>query len=146
MLRAFYISISVLWIIFILVCFFMMEEVSRAKWDDYPPYDSYGYNSYTPSYRHHDSTVTAALISLVMFLICIAVEIITLIKLKSKTMKVLTIIGLSLTGIVLFFDGIMLVSPGSASFDEIGGVFVFFAVVQLAFSIVGTVHAFKLKA
>ena len=147
MLRGFYIAITVLWLIFIIYSAFMIDEVHSAKWRYY---DSYSYGgSYSNPYDYGDSyselTFTAAVVSLFMFLICVTVEILTLVKLKSKTMKVLSIIGLSLTGIMLFIDGVMMTSPGGASFDEAGPVFVIFGIVQLAFSIVGIIHAFKFE-
>lgn len=61
-------------------------------------------------------------------------------------MKVLTIIGLALTVIMSAWNGVMMGSPGAISFDEVGIVWVLYAVVVLTFGIIGTVHAFKKPA
>ena len=144
MLRGFYIALTVLWLIFGIFTLVWMDETRSARWSSY---DSYSYNSY--SYDTYDSakdyTTEGATVSLFMFLIYITVGILTLVKLKSKTMKVLSIIGLSLTLIVLFFDAVMFMEPGSASFDEVGAGFVLYTLPMLAFSIVGIIHAFKFE-
>jgi hypothetical protein len=56
---------------------------------------------------------------------------------------VLSIIGLSLSGIYFFWNILVMVDPGSLSFDEVGGGFGFYSLVMLAFMIVGLVQAVR---
>ena len=109
--------------------------------------DSYGssYSSYDDD-RDNRLTSEAGMMSLFFFLFFLALGIITLIKLKTKTMKILTIIGLSLTVIMSAWNGVMMGSPGAISFDEVGVVWVLYAVIMLTFGVIGTIHAFKKKA
>jgi len=144
MLRGFYIGITVLWLIFEIFIVAWADETRSARWSSYDSYSYGGYDNYDYDYGK-SYTTTGATVSLFMFLIYVTVGILTLAKLKSKTMKVLSIIGLSLTGIMLFFDAVMFLNPGSASFDEVGIAFLFYTPVMLGFSIVGIIHAFKFE-
>ena len=148
-MRAFYITAIVFTLAFIVTSFVYIEQVSSARWnsyyDSYSSYDSYGSSSYYDSGRDNELTQEAGFICLFFLLFYLAIEILTFIKLKTKTMKVLTIIGISFTGIMLAWDALMISSPGGISFDEVGGVFVIFGIIQLAFCIVGVVHAFRKK-
>lgn len=119
-----------------------------AMWEMMNNYSQDGYSSYSSYDDDRDNRLTseAGLISLFFFLFYLALQILTLIKLKTKTMKVLTIIGLALTVIMSAWSGVMMGSPGAISFDEVGIVWVLYAVVVLTFGIIGTVHAFKKTA
>lgn len=151
MMRAFYLTTLVLTLVFIIVSFIYIEKVHSARMDalfsslSYDSYNSYG-SSYYDSGRDDKMTQEMGLISLFFFLVYITVEILTFVKLKTKTMKVLTIIGISFTGIMLAWDALMISSPGGISFDEVGPVWVLFGIIQLAFCVVGVVHAFRKKA
>lgn len=144
MLRGFYIALTVLWLIFLIFVPLWADETRSARWSSYDSYSYGGYDSYDYD-SAKDYTTQGATVSLFMFLIYVTVGILTLVKLKSKTMKVLSIIGLSLTGIMLFLDAVMFMNPGSASFDEVGIAFLLYAPVMLGFSIVGIIHAFKFE-
>ena len=151
MMRAFYLTLLVLTIVFAGVEIFYAEEVQSARWSsyDYNSYDSYGsssYDSYQYSNVDDEKTMEAGFITMAFFLIYIVVFILSLIKIKKTTMKVFSIIGLSLTGIMVLWDGLMIASPSSVSFDEVAPGWVLFQVVMLAFMIIGTVQAFKAKA
>lgn len=156
MLRGFYLAGIVLSIVLAIVSLYYMNEVHDARMDSlYNSMNSYSQDSYGSSYNSYSSydderdnelTVEAGLITLFFFLFFAALEILTLIKLKTKTMKVLSIIGISFTGIMLAWNAVMMGSPGGVSFDEVGVVWVLYALIMLAFSIIGTVHAFKKKA
>jgi len=119
-----------------------------ALWEMMNNYSQDGYSSYSSYDDDRDNRLTseAGLMSLFFFLFYLALQILTLIKLKTKTMKVLTIIGLSLTVIMSSWSGVMMDSPGAISFDEVGIVWVLYAVIMLTFGVIGTVHAFKKKA
>lgn len=151
-MRAFYLTALVLTLIFIVVSFIYIEKVHSARMDalynslSYDSYDSYGSSSYYDSNRDNEMTQEIGFISLFFFFVYLAVEILTFVKLKTKTMKVLTIIGISFTGIMLAWNALMISSPGGVSFDEVGPVWVLFGIIQLAFCIVGVIHAFRKKA
>ena len=153
MMRAFFISAIVITLGFLVADVYYMEEVSSARYSsynsDYYNYsDPYGYSDYS-SYGGSDDdemTVEAGLVTMAFFLVYIVLFVLSLIKVKTKTMKVFSIIGLSLTGIMAIWDALMISSPGGISFDEVGGGWLFFGVVMIAFTIIGTIHAFKAKA
>ena len=83
------------------------------------------------------------ILSLVFLLLFAAVHILSIIKIKTTTMKVISIIGISLTGIGLLLAFLVISSPGSSSYDEVGPVFVLYSLAAIAFHIVGTIHAFR---
>jgi hypothetical protein len=150
MMRAFYITAVVLTLIFIVVSFVYIERVHSARMDalysSLNSYDSYGgYSSYSSYDYDNNITQEMGFISIFFFLVYLVVEIFTFIKLKTKTMKVLTIIGISFTGIMLLWNALMISSPGGVSFDEVGPAWILFGIIQLAFCIIGTIHAFRKK-
>jgi hypothetical protein len=151
MMRAFYITAVVLTLVFIIVSLVYMERVHSARmasyYNTYDSYDSYGGSSYNYSLYDYDNDITQEMgfISVFFFLVYLTVEILTFVKIKTRTMKVLTIIGISFTGIMLLWDALMISSPGGISFDEVGPAWILFGIIQLAFCIVGMVHAFKKK-
>ncbi len=149
-MRAFYLTLLVLTIVFAGVEIFYAEEVSSARWssDDYNSYNSYGSSSYdySNSYADDEKTTEAGFITMAFFLIYIVVFVLSLIKIKKTTMKVFAIIGLSFAGIMVLWDGLMISSPGNISFDEVVPGWLFFQVMMLAFMIIGTIQAFKAKA
>ncbi|MBI4929945.1 MAG: hypothetical protein HY841_04220 [Bacteroidetes bacterium] len=118
----------------------MMNSYSSGSEDSYNSYNSYD------DERDNRLTSEAGMMSLFFFLFFLALGILTLIKLKTKTMKIISIIGLALTVIMSAWNAVMMGSPGAISFDEVGIVWVLYAVVLLTFSIIGTIHAFKKKA
>ena len=157
MMRAFYLVAMVLTLGFMVTDGYYMEEVSSARWSSYSSYDYYSqdygdsYSGYDP-YNSYDSgrddelTVEAGIVTMVFFFFYIALYVLSMVKIKTTTMKIFSIIGMSLTGIMLVWDALMISSPGGVSFDEVGAGWIFFGIVMLAFTIVGTVHAFKKKA
>lgn len=150
MLRAFYISAIVLTLVAMIVSVYFIDEVSScrsASYMDYSYGDSYGSDDNFEYYhsRAEDATVMAGIITLFYFLLMETIFILSLIRLKTKTIKVFSIIGLSLTSIMILWDGAMISSPGGVSFDETGIAWIFFMLIMLAFSIVGMVHAFRKK-
>lgn len=146
MSKVLYIIGIVFAVIFIGVCGYYAEEVSDARLDYLFSSYNYSYSSYS-SYSYigsaSDITVEAGVWSLVFILFFIAMNLVGLIKVKTKTSKVLTIIGLSFSGILLFWDFAMIASPGSISFDEVSPAWVFFILMMLAFSIVGLIQSIR---
>lgn len=147
--RAFYIVGIVFSIVFLFVGGYYAEEVDMAKWDSFysslsSSYDyGYNYSSYSYDYRADDLTVAAALWSLFFFLCFIVIDLLGLLKVKTKTMKVFAIISLSLSGIFLLWDFAVMASPGSLSFDEVYPGWVLYCLIMLAFSIVGLVQSVR---
>ncbi len=152
MMRVFYLIALVLTIGFFVADIYYAEEVSHARYSSYDSMynssDPYGYSSYN-SYdysKDDDVTVEAGFITMAFFLMYVVLFVLSLIKIKTTTMKVFSIIGLSLTGIMMLWAGIMISSPSGISFDEVAPGWIFYGVVMLAFLIIGTIHAFKKKA
>jgi len=147
--KALYIVGIVFSFVFFCVSAYYVGEVSSARimeifssYDSYGSYSSYGsYNSYSTSAS--DLTTEAGLIALFFLLVVIFVDIMGMLKVKTKTSKVFTIIGLALGGIFLLWDVVMLTSPDSISYDEAGVGFTFYALIALAFSIVGLVQSIR---
>lgn len=147
--RAFYIVGIVFAVVFLFVGGYYAEEVDSVKWSSFyeslsSSYDDYGYNyGYSYEYEAEDLTVAAGLWSLFFFLCFIAIDILGLIKIKTSTVKVFSIIGLSLSGIFLLWDFAVLASPGSLSFDEVYPGWVLYCLIMLAFCIVGLVQSVR---
>lgn len=152
---AFNIAGIVMTIIFAIIIFYYADEVDSARSYSYSSYSSYsGYSSdpysssysySTPSYSSYSDsyselTEEAGLWSLLFFLYFTFLFIFNLIKVKTKTTKVLSIIGISLTGLWLCWDLLMIADGGALSFDEIAPGFIFYCLVVLAFTIIGTIH------
>jgi len=135
--KAFYISSLVLSVLFGFIVLYYIDLVVSARYSWYSsPYD---YSSGS------SETEEAGLISLFFFLFFITTFLLGLIKIKRVTNKVLSIIGLSLAALFLLWDLVMLSSPSSISFDEVGIGFFFFTPVITAFSIVGIVQSNRFK-
>lgn len=150
--RAFYIVGIVFSVIFMGIISNYSEEVSNARfdsfWNDYSSYSSYGYDDYSyssyTSYSNDDEiTFEATLWSLFFFLCFGAIDLLGLLKVKTRTVKVLSIIGLSLTGIFLLWNFLVMSSPDSMAFDEVAPGWSFYAMVMLAFTIVGLVQSVR---
>ena len=149
--KAFYIVGIVFSLIFMGIISYYAEEVSDARWDYldsvYSSYD-YGYSSYNYSMfsdNDDDLTVEGGLWSLFFIFSFIAIDLLGLLKIKTTTVKVLSIIGLSLSGIFLLWDIVMILNPSGISFDEVQPGFAFYATVMIAFTIVGLVQSVRFQ-
>jgi len=151
--KAFYIVGIVFAVIFLFLGAYYSEEVSSAKWDSFfgdysynysSSYD-YGYSYGSSNYSNLDEeyTIEAGLWSIFFFLAFTAITLLGLLKIKTKTNKVLSIIGLSLTAIYLMWNFLMISSPGSISFDEVYPGWAMYCNIMLAFSIVGLVQSIR---
>ncbi len=142
-MKALYIVGIVLSVIFLFVIGFFIAEVESARYMSYyNSYDSY-YNSYSSYDNGSDDTMMAGIVSFFFFAFFILSAILGLIKVKTTTNKVFSIIGLSISGVFLLWNFLMMSSPGSLSFDEVGVGFAFYCFIMLAFMIVGLVQAIK---
>ncbi|MFT5860635.1 MAG: hypothetical protein ACI865_002748 [Flavobacteriaceae bacterium] len=156
--RAFYIVGIVFSVVFMTLTSYYAEEVQSARydylWDDYSyssydSYDSYdSYGDYTPysSYSSNNSddlTMEAGLWSLFFFLCFLVIDILGMIKVKTKTMKVMGILGVCFTGILFLWNLLVIFDPGAISFDEVAPAWVFYCLIMLAFTIVGLVQSVR---
>ena len=144
-MKAVYIVGIVLAFIFLFVIGFFVAEVESARFMSYYSYDySNPYSNYN-SYADYgaDDTFLGAIVSFFFFAFFILAGIMGLIKTKTKTNKVISIIGLSLSGIFFLWNLLVMVDPGALSYDEVGGGYVFYDLVMLAFMIVGLVQAVR---
>lgn len=110
---------------------YYINEVSSVRWSSYLDFD-YLY----PSSGVGAITTEAVMFMLVFVLFYTASYIANLVKVKTTTSKVMTIIGLSFSFIVLITCFGVLAEPRAMSFDESGGFFILYAIINLAFFIV----------
>jgi hypothetical protein len=163
MMRGFSIGLCVLSIIYILASLNFInaegdarnrEWATRSEYYNNSFYDEYtDPYSYTTSYEAdgyeeeaNDITRTAGIVSILFMLISAVVFLLALVRIKTTTMKVIAIIGLSISGLFMLWGFLPMTSPGGVSFSEVGPAFVIAATVVLAFHIVGVVQAFKTSA
>lgn len=157
MMRAFFITAAVLSLIYIITAFGIAELAREARWSSFSSYDygsdyygdsyDYGYNDY--SYYEDeadDYTRMGGIVSVFYMLISAGAFVLALLKIKTKTMKVISIIGLSIAGLFFIWSLLPMASPDSISFDEVAPAFILAAISLLAFHIVGVVHAFRTSA
>ena len=142
-MKAVYIVGIVLSVIFLFVIGFFIAEVESARFASYYSYDYSSYNSYSSYDNGSDDTMMGAIVSFFFFAFFITSAILGLIKVKTTTNKVFSIIGLCISGIFLLWNFAMMASPGALSFDEVGIGFAFYSIIMLAFMIVGLIQAVK---
>lgn len=145
--KALYIVGIVFSVVFLLVAGFYIGEVASARISSL--FSNYDYGSYYSSYsstinnEYKELTFSASLWSLFFFLVFITVDLMGLMKIKTRTTKVLSIIGLSISGIFLLWNFAVMFSDGGITFDEVGGAYVFYCFIMLAFTIVGLIQAVR---
>lgn len=135
----------VLTVVLGVVTAYYVDEVSSAYWDSFFSSLDYGsdYGFYDYGRSPGDLTFEAGLFMMLFILFYSALYISNIVKVKTTTTKVLTIIGMSLTFIMLLWDVLMLISPRGISFHEVGPVYIIWGVINLAFCIVLLVQAVK---
>lgn len=141
--KAFYIAGTALSVIFIFVCAYYASEVSSARiMSVFEAIDSFDFS--TPLYSSAEVLTEEAGIVIIFFLLFfLATDLLGLLFVKTKTTKVMSIIGISLCSLFLIWDLLMLSSPGGISFDEVGPVFLLYGLLVLAFNIVGIVQSVR---
>lgn len=142
-MKALYIIGIVLSVIFLFVIGFFVAEVESARYMSYYDYDYSSYNSYSYQNNSSEDTMMAAIVSFFFFVFFIMSAILGLIKVKTKTNKVFSIIGLSISGIFFLWNLLVMIDPGALSFDEVGVGFAFYSLIMLAFMIVGLIQGVK---
>lgn len=138
-MRAFQITAIVFSLILLVVAAVYADQVRSERFDSL--FNDYG--SYTYFSSGNSTTTQAAMVCSLFVLFFTAVQILSIIKIKTTTMKVMGIIGACLSGILLLIGVLVMANPGSLSFDEAGAFWALYAIIMIAFSIVGTVHAFR---
>jgi hypothetical protein len=139
--KAFYITGIVCSLVFFVVTAYYVNAVENARWAIYGLYSSRNLFYYISL----ELTKEAAMTCIPFFLLFITINILGLVKIKTTTVRVLSIIGLSVSGILLLLDLFVIEESGKASFDEVGSVFALYALMVLAFSIVGLVQSVRFQ-
>lgn len=138
-------------VVFFCVAAYYIEEVSTAESIAFVSSMSRygGYDAFDASYATMleegaaGFTMEAGTISLFFFGYFLFTDLMGLLRVKTRTMRVLAIIGLSLGAVFLVWDCMMLTSPRALGFDEVGPGFLLYALIALAFSIVGLVQSVR---
>lgn len=140
--RALYIGSIVLAIVFVIVGVYYSAEVKYARYDYYSSLGTaYGtYPTYNSGY-YAEYSFEAGLVSLLFILFFIATDLLGLIKVKTKTAKVMSIIGLAFGGLFLFIDLAIIAAPTDIPYDDAFPAFFLYALIVLAFSVVGLVQS-----
>lgn len=108
-----------------------------------------GYDNYSGSTgfegRAEETTAFAATISVFFFLLFIFIDLMGVLKVKTRTNKIIGIIGLSFSGIMFLWNFLVMADPGAISFDEVGPVYVLYSMAVIAFSITGLVQTIRFQ-
>lgn len=96
-------------------------------------------------YQMQKSTLTAGITTLFGFLFFLGQFIFGLIKTKTITSKVISIIGICFAGLFIIWDIIMLSNPAGISFDEVGLFWILFFMTALIFSILALIQSIFFK-
>jgi len=129
----------VLVVVVLAVIAYYVGEVSEARWRYWSSYD-YNYDSY-PDYS--SITMEGALVMIPFTIFFVLAYIWNIVKVKTTTAKVMSIIGLSFSLLIILINLLVLAEPGAISFDESGGFFAVYHVINLAFFIVLLVQAVR---
>lgn len=150
MMRAFFIAACVLSLVYIVAAAGIAVEVDSAGWsgpryyDQYSVYDNYDYYDASAYEDEADEyTRMGGIVSVFYMVISVVAFVLALLRIKTKTMRVVSIIGLSVSGLFFLWSILPLMSPSHVSFDEIAPAFIAAGIALLALDIVGVVHAFR---
>jgi hypothetical protein len=122
---------------------YYINEVDEASWRYWSNYD---YESYNYSYPDYSSiTFEAALVMIPFTIFFILAYIWNMIKVKTTSTRVFSIIGLSFSLLIVLINLAVLGNPGSLDFTESGGFFIFYHIINLAFFIVLLVQSVRFE-
>lgn len=159
-MRAFFITATVLSLIYIVATVAIAQEVRSARnaaldemlnsylYDDDYSSDYSSGSFYSSNYDEEadSATQTGGVISVLFMILCAAVFLLALVRIRTQTMKVLSIIGLSVSGLFMLWAFLPMSSPGGVSFDEVGLFFAAAGIALLGLQVVGIVQAFRTEA
>lgn len=128
-------------VVFLIITGYYIIEVIDARFSFL--FSDNEYYSNSTINRSGSLTTEVGLLSLLFFSFFLTVFLFSLLRIKTRTSKIFSIIGLSLTGIFLIWNIAMLISPSSMSFDEVGGGWIFYGVIMLTSTIVGLVQSVR---
>lgn len=134
-MKILYIIALVLCVIFFFVVAYFAGEVESLRWQSWLDYNDYAY------YEARDLSIVAGLCSLPFIAFFIFVFSFTLKYIKRMTAKVMSIIGLSISGLVFLFT--LIPVSGEGTYDEFAPLLIIFIMIMLAFSIVNLVQAVR---
>ena len=139
-------AVNIIALVLVIVVFgvigYYINEVNEAQWAYWSNYDYNDYNYY--SYPDYGPVTTEAALAMVPFtLFFIFAYIGNMFKVKTVTTKVFTIIGLSFTLLLVLIHLLVFAEPSSLSFDESGGFFIIYHIINLAFFIVLLVQSIR---
>jgi hypothetical protein len=140
--RAFYILGIIFSVLMFLVSIYFTQAVGSARNADLLSMISYGYaNTGIFEQIAIDTTFKGGLTTLFFFLFFIVMEVLGVLYIKTKNSRIFGTISLSFSAIMLVWDIAVLINPYSLYFDEVGAVWILYALAMLAFSILGLIRA-----
>jgi hypothetical protein len=148
-MRALYISSLVVTVLMFIVVGSIAETYSTIQWDifldDLYNSDPYSYNYDDSRYADLRSlTATGGILSLLFTVFYILTFSFTLKNIKRTTAKVMSIIGLSISGIFFLCCLVPIMEPANVAFDdEFAPAMIFYGLIMLAFCIVNLVQAIR---
>lgn len=122
---------------------YYINEINEAKWAYWNNYDYKEYHY--PDYYFNTVTFEAALLMMPFTIFFILAYIWNMIKVKTTSTRVFTIIGLSFSLIIGLINWMILVESQSFVFSESGRLFVIYHIITLAFFIVLLVQSVRYK-
>lgn len=148
-MRALYVTSLVVTIVLFVAVGYIAEEYSSLDWaiflDDLYDNDLYSYSF--DDYRYselNDLAMMGGVVSILFVIFYILTYAFTLKHIKRTTAKVMSIIGLSFSGLIFFLCFMPIFDPGSVSFnDDFAPIMFFYGLVMLGFCIVNLVQAVR---
>jgi len=136
-------AVNIIALVLVIVVFgvigYYINEVNEAQWA-YWSNNDYNYFSY-PDYGAVTAEAALAMVPFTLFFIFAYIG--NMFKVKTVTTKVFTIIGLSFTLLLVLIHLLVFAEPSSLSFDESGGFFIIYHIINLAFFIVLLVQSIR---
>ncbi len=124
------------------VAVYFTEEVKTERWGGFMnDFMNYSDSSVIYENKADELSMQAAGIMLLLTGYFIFGFIRNLMKIKTMTTRVISIVGLSFTLIAFLFGLVSILDPAGASFDETGPVFIGYGILCLAFFVVLFIQA-----
>ena len=143
-MKALYILALVIATVFGITIFYFLGSVYALRRHMYTNWDASAFDRYYAEVV--ELTLQGAIVSIIFLVFFVVLFSFSIRLIKRTTAKVISIIGLSLTGLVLLLTILPTIDPRKISFDEFGPVLFLFDLVLIAFCIVNLVQAMKTVA